>query len=183
MWRRVELVWTNVSEERIFSIFRVEKSASEEPADWLSLQPPAHAASSLADLYTLNLEAIRSSETSVHIRSIRCHIPEGGIVHSHRCENLKSYILIFHVCITYFQANLSLVPTGPCIKPYWNIAHEVKSAGLKTICIWVGLEFKIIIQDTWVFKFFILISTLKLASEVEKDAVLRFHKSRPVVTI
>jgi hypothetical protein len=32
MWRRVELVWTDVSEERIASIFRVEKSASEEPA-------------------------------------------------------------------------------------------------------------------------------------------------------
>jgi hypothetical protein len=33
MWRRVDLVdWTDVSEERIASISRVEKSASEEPA-------------------------------------------------------------------------------------------------------------------------------------------------------
>jgi hypothetical protein len=32
MWRRVDLVWTDVSEERIASILRVEKSASEEPA-------------------------------------------------------------------------------------------------------------------------------------------------------
>jgi hypothetical protein len=32
MWRRVDLVWTDVSEERIASIFRVEKSACEEPA-------------------------------------------------------------------------------------------------------------------------------------------------------
>jgi hypothetical protein len=32
MWRRVDLVWTDVSEEHIASIFRVEKSASEEPA-------------------------------------------------------------------------------------------------------------------------------------------------------
>jgi hypothetical protein len=31
-WRRVGLVWTDVSEERIASIFRVEKSASKEPA-------------------------------------------------------------------------------------------------------------------------------------------------------
>jgi hypothetical protein len=31
MWRHVNLVWTDVSEERIASIFRVEKSASEEP--------------------------------------------------------------------------------------------------------------------------------------------------------
>jgi hypothetical protein len=32
MWRHVYLVWTDVSEERIPTIFRVEKSASEEPA-------------------------------------------------------------------------------------------------------------------------------------------------------
>jgi hypothetical protein len=32
MWRRVDLVWTDSSEERIASIFRVEKTASEEPA-------------------------------------------------------------------------------------------------------------------------------------------------------
>jgi hypothetical protein len=32
MWRRVDLVWTDVLEERIASIFRVQKFASEEPA-------------------------------------------------------------------------------------------------------------------------------------------------------
>jgi hypothetical protein len=32
VWRRVDLVWTDVSEKHIASIFRVEKSASEEPA-------------------------------------------------------------------------------------------------------------------------------------------------------
>jgi hypothetical protein len=32
MWRCVDLMWTDVSEERIASIFRVEKFASEEPA-------------------------------------------------------------------------------------------------------------------------------------------------------
>jgi hypothetical protein len=32
MWRRVDFVWTDVSEERIASIFMVEKSAIEEPA-------------------------------------------------------------------------------------------------------------------------------------------------------
>jgi hypothetical protein len=41
MWRLVDLVWTDVSEERIVSIFMVEKSASEEPewAGGCSLQP------------------------------------------------------------------------------------------------------------------------------------------------
>jgi hypothetical protein len=32
MWRRVDLAWIDVSEERIASIFRMEKSTSEEPA-------------------------------------------------------------------------------------------------------------------------------------------------------
>jgi hypothetical protein len=31
MWRRVDIVLTDVSEERIASIFRIEKSTSEEP--------------------------------------------------------------------------------------------------------------------------------------------------------
>jgi hypothetical protein len=55
--------------------------------------PPARAVSSLADFYTLKMKAIRSSETSVHTRSTRRHIPEDGILHSHRCENHKSYNL------------------------------------------------------------------------------------------
>jgi hypothetical protein len=36
---------------------------------------------------------IRSSETLVHTRSTRRHIPEHGILHSHRRENLKSYMI------------------------------------------------------------------------------------------
>jgi hypothetical protein len=44
---------------------------------------PAHAGSSLADFSTLNMEVIRSSETSVHIRSTRRHTPEDDI-HQHR---------------------------------------------------------------------------------------------------
>jgi hypothetical protein len=68
MWRRVDLVWIDVSEERIASIFRVQKSVSEEPA-W----------------------AVGCSHQSVHTRSTGHHIPEDGILHSHRRENLKSY--------------------------------------------------------------------------------------------
>jgi hypothetical protein len=78
MWRRVNLMGTDISEERIASIFVVEKSASEEPAwscDMYRLQPPVQAGSSLADFYTLKMEAIRSSETPVHTRFTRRHIP------------------------------------------------------------------------------------------------------------
>jgi hypothetical protein len=86
MWRPVNIVQTDVSEERIASIFI------------LSLQPPAHAGTSLADFSTLKMEAIRSSETSVYTISTRCHIPEGGILHSHGHENLKSSYKPNSVC-------------------------------------------------------------------------------------
>jgi hypothetical protein len=45
-------------------------------------------------LFTLMMEVTQSSETSVLTRAMRHHIKEGGILHSRRRENLKSYIVI-----------------------------------------------------------------------------------------
>jgi hypothetical protein len=53
---------------------------------WL---PPAHAGFSNADFSTLEMEAICSSETSVHTRSTRRHIPEDG--HKRKIGRLKIY--------------------------------------------------------------------------------------------
>jgi hypothetical protein len=48
--------------------------------------------SCLAYSSTVKMEAKCSSETSVDIqRTTRCYIPEDGILHNHRCENLKYY--------------------------------------------------------------------------------------------
>jgi hypothetical protein len=56
----------------------------------VGLQAPAHARSSLLDFSTVKMEAIRSSETSVHTSSTQRHIPEDGILHSPRCKILQS---------------------------------------------------------------------------------------------
>jgi hypothetical protein len=69
------------------------------------LQPTAQAVSSLVDFYTLKMEATCSSKTSVQTISTWGHIPEDGILHSHRYENLKSYKSI---CLFVFLPTLSL---------------------------------------------------------------------------
>jgi hypothetical protein len=68
MWRRVGILLTDVDYSYLLTL--VHRS-------WIS--------------YTLKMEAIRSSESSVNKISTRRYIPEHGILHSHRSENLKSY--------------------------------------------------------------------------------------------
>jgi hypothetical protein len=74
MCRRVVLVGTDVWEDRIASIFRLKTNN--------------------VDNFTLKLEAIRSSEMSVPIRTTRRYIPEDDILHSHRRGNFKPYVLL-----------------------------------------------------------------------------------------
>jgi hypothetical protein len=77
----VALIITDVSVDRIASIFRVHecKQVTERSCKLLYR-------------HRLKMEAIRSSETSVLIRATRCHLPEGDNHHSHRRGNLKSYV-------------------------------------------------------------------------------------------
>jgi hypothetical protein len=95
MWHRVDVVLTDVSKERIASIFRVEgkirKFAGEETVRngasfvcgfaYFSFYPEDGGGTFL--------------KTSVNTTSTRCNIPEDCFLHSHRRENLKFYMSIF----------------------------------------------------------------------------------------
>jgi hypothetical protein len=82
-WRLhiVDLVTIDISEETIIiflgSVLRLLVTANIVPGSPI--------------LAALMMEAINSRETSVLTRSTRRRIPEDGILHSHRRENLKTY--------------------------------------------------------------------------------------------
>jgi hypothetical protein len=73
---------------------------------WLQTESPVetHAAkadSSLADLSSLKMETIRSSETSVHTKSTRRQIPEDGVLHESKSlppSQPTTYQVYYYTC-------------------------------------------------------------------------------------
>jgi hypothetical protein len=92
MLRRVVLVRTDVSKELIASINRV--AIIGELGTLAVTSNRSNVVPTSPILVTPMMKAIRSSETSVLTRATRHKIPEDGILHSHRCQNRKSYIAL-----------------------------------------------------------------------------------------
>jgi hypothetical protein len=94
------LVRTDVSEELSASFIRVTGlgeigttlAVTSNRRNVLRLLVTATVVPSPQILVTLMLEKLSSFETSVLTIGTQCNIPENATIHSHRCDNVKSYI-------------------------------------------------------------------------------------------
>jgi hypothetical protein len=107
MLRRVALPRIEVSEERRATIISVTRMCelgttlavtSNRSTLRKNTNINTNVVPSSPILVILMMEMLGSTETSVLTRSTRCIIPEDGIFHSHRREDLKPYITV----IVYF---------------------------------------------------------------------------------
>jgi hypothetical protein len=134
----------------------------------LSLLVAANVAFSSTILITLMMEALPSSEMSVIKIATRRNIPEDGILHSHRRENLKSYIALTGWLL---QQTRNVFPfryeLGSYI-PEDGILHSHRRGNLKSYIALTGWLLK---QTRNVFPF-----RYELGSYIPEDGILHSHR-------
>jgi hypothetical protein len=135
MLHRVALVITDVSEELSASFIRMtrigELGKLAVTNNRRTLRRNASVASSPI-LVTLMMEALSSFETSVLTRATRRNIPVDAILHSHRRENLQSYIALTG---WYLQRRRNVSPVGYELDSYIpedDILHSYRRENLKS---------------------------------------------------
>jgi hypothetical protein len=108
MLRRVTLERTDVSEELSASFMRVTKigelgTTLAVTSDRRSLRK--------------STKALSSSETSVLTRATRHNIPEDAILHSHRRESLKSFLMLICSILNFIGQTVHYAGSRSELKP------------------------------------------------------------------
>jgi hypothetical protein len=90
----VALVRTNVLKERSTSIIKVTRISELGTTLAITSNQRKLQRNYFTDFFTLMMEALHSSETSVLTGATQHNVPEVNILHSHHLENLKSSIAL-----------------------------------------------------------------------------------------